>query len=88
MNPILQGISGGNQIGCPTELAKIVCESVSCCGSADVRDLTTRYLSWANAGAFDTGPTYKLDFDRISKGLDIQDAVEEVDILLEGMTAG
>ena len=88
MSAILDGIARGDQNGGPTALARIVSESVTACGGFDVSDLTQRYLHWYQTGAFDTGPTFDLVFSRVASGMDVREAVKEVDRLLVGETAG
>ena len=39
---ILEGLSKGDQIGGPTQLAKILCESIKSCKSFDKDDLTQK----------------------------------------------
>ena len=85
---ILDGIARGDQIGGPMTLARIVSESVTACGDLDVADLTQRYLHWYQTDAFDTGPTFNLVFSRVSAGVNSADAAKQVDLLLEGDTAG
>ena len=78
----------GDQIGGPTELARIVQYSLSARRRLDASDLAQRYLNWWQNGAFDTGPTFALVFGRVAKGMSITQAVEEVDKQLGGQTAG
>jgi ADP-ribosyl-[dinitrogen reductase] hydrolase len=85
---LLRGIANGDQIGGPTEMARIVHDSLSACRRLDAGDLAQRYLNWWQNGAFDTGPTFALVFGRVAKGMTITQAVEEVDKQLGGQTAG
>ena len=43
---ILDGIEMGDQIGGPSELAKIFAESLKINNGFNEKDLTTRYLDW------------------------------------------
>ena len=85
---ILAGISRGDGIGGPAALAGILHQSLLDCRCLDVSDLAHRYLSWWRDGAFDTGPTFALVFQRVDTGLSVEEAVKEVDQLLGGETAG
>ena len=85
---ILVGINRGDGIGGPTAIAGILHESLSDCRCLDVDDLARRYLNWWRDGAFDTGPTFSLVFQRADAGLSVEEAVKEVDQLLGGQTAG
>ena len=85
---ILAGINRGDSIGGPAALAEIVSKSLSSCGYLDVDDLARCYLNWWRGDAFDTGPTFALVFQRVDTGISVEDAVEEVDRLLDGQTAG
>ena len=85
---ILKGISLGDRIGGPTELARIVHESLSARKFLDVEDLAGRYLDWWRSGAFDTGPIFALTMTRIASGMGVKEAAEDVHRLLNGMTAG
>ena len=66
-NLIIEGIQIGDQIGGPTELAKILTDSLSANKRFDEQDLRQRYLNWWKSDAFDTGPTYANVFNKIDK---------------------
>ena len=85
---MIEGITGGDRLGGPAALAEIVHESLSACRCLDVDDLASRYLRWWRGGAFDTGPTFSLVFQRINAGVSIENASRETDRLLDGQTAG
>ncbi len=75
---ILKGIKKGDQIGGPTELAKILTDSLTANKRFNEQDLRQRYLNWWKSDAFDTGPTYASVFNKIDKGLDPLLAVKKV----------
>ena len=77
-NLIIEGIQIGDQIGGPTELAKILTDSLSTNKRFDEQDLRQRYLNWWKSDAFDTGPTYANVFNKIDKGMDPKLAVKKV----------
>ena len=77
-NLIIEGIQTGDQIGGPTELAKILTDSLSVNKRFDEQDLRQRYLNWWKSDAFDTGPTYANVFNKIDKGMDPKLAVKKV----------
>jgi ADP-ribosyl-[dinitrogen reductase] hydrolase len=85
---LLCGIARGDKNGGPTELARILHESLSSCRRLDADDLSRRYLEWWKTDAFDTGPTFALVFERVADGMALTDAVKEADSLLNGLTAG
>ena len=85
---ILDGMKQGDKNGGPTELAKILSDSLAVCNKFDRIDLIKRYHHWWNTGAFDTGPTFAMVFQKVSKGILIEDAVFEVNNQLNGATAG
>ena len=85
---ICSGLKNGDQIGGPTELAHILCESIQTCGSFDKNDLTKRYLHWWKTDAFDTGPTFASVFTKIAKGIDPTDAVKQTHKEFNKNTAG
>ena len=62
---VCSGLENGDQIGGPTELARILCDSIHACGTFDKHDLTKRYLRWWKTDAFDTGPTFASVFNVI-----------------------
>ena len=77
-NLIIEGIQTGDQIGGPTELAKILTDSLTANKRFDEQDLRQRYLNWWKSDAFDTGPTYANVFNKIDKGMDPKLAVKKV----------
>ena len=77
-NLIIEGIQIGDQIGGPTELAKILTDSLTTNKKFDEQDLRQRYLNWWKSDAFDTGPTYASVFNKIDKGMDPKLAVKKV----------
>ena len=77
-NLIIEGIQIGDQIGGPTELAKILTDSLTSNKRFDEQDLRQRYLNWWKSGAFDTGPTYAGVFNKIDKEMDPKLAVQKV----------
>lgn len=85
---ICSGLEIGDQIGGPTELAHILCESIQGYGSFDKNDLTKRYLHWWKTDAFDTGPTFASVFTKIDKGIDPTDAVKQTHKEFNKNTAG
>jgi ADP-ribosylglycohydrolase len=85
---IITGIKRGDSLGGPTALAEILNGSLSDCRCLDVDDVARRYLSWWRDDAFDTGPTFALVFERVDGGQSVEEAVAEIDQLLDGQTAG
>ena len=85
---ILKGIKKGDQIGGPTELAKILTDSITTNKRFDEQDLRQRYLNWWKSDAFDTGPTYASVFYKIDKGMDPKLAVKKVHEEFKFNTAG
>jgi len=85
---ILNGYVQGDKNGGPTELAKILHKSLSTSDGFKKSDLVDRYYHWWKTDAFDTGPTFAMVFQNLSKGIPIEEASKEVDKLLNGATAG
>ena len=85
---ILDGIKKGDKNGGPTELAKILTNSLIASNGFNKKDLTRRYYDWWSTDAFDTGPTFAMVFQKVSQGVTIEDAVIQVDNQLKGATAG
>ena len=85
---ILNGIRMGDQIGGPYQLSKVLNESLTSCGGFSKKDLIQRYLKWWKGDAFDTGPTFASVFTHIDNGVDPEEAVKQVNILMNGNTAG
>ena len=77
-NLIIEGIQIGDQIGGPSELAKILTNSLTANKQFNEDDLRLRYLNWWKSDAFDTGPTYASVFNKIDKGMDPKLAVKKV----------
>ena len=82
------GFQRGDKNGGPTELAKILSNSLIACNSFNQSDLIKRYYHWWNTDAFDTGPTFAMVFQKVSQGILIEDASIQVHKELNGMTAG
>ena len=85
---ILDGYKIGDKNGGPTELAKILSNSLVACNGFNKNDLVKRYHHWWNTDAFDTGPTFAMVFQKHSKGYSIEEASKEIDKQLNGATAG
>ena len=85
---ILDGYKKGDKNGGPTELAKILTDSLVACDNFNKNDLIKRYYQWWKTDAFDTGPTFAMVFEKISKGVSITDAPYQVNKQLNGATAG
>ena len=85
---VCSGLENGDQIGGPTELARILCDSIQACGTFDKHDLTKRYLRWWKTDAFDTGPTFASVFTKIDKGIEPADAVKQTHKEFNNNTAG
>ena len=85
---ILDGYKIGDKNGGPTELAKILSNSLVACNGFNKNDLVKRYHHWWNTDAFDTGPTFAMVFQKYSKGYSIEEASKEIDKQLNGATAG
>ena len=82
------GFQRGDKNGGPTELAKILSNSLVACNGFNKSDLVKRYYHWWNTDAFDTGPTFAMVFQKVSQGISIEDASIQVHKQLNGMTAG
>ena len=82
------GFQSGDKNGGPTELAKILTNSLIACNSFNQSDLIKRYYHWWNTDAFDTGPTFAMVFQKVSQGISIEDASIQVHKQLNGITAG
>ena len=85
---IIDGMRLGDKNGGPTELAKILSKSLIASNGFNKEDLISRYLEWWKTDAFDTGPTFANVFQKVSNGIAIRKAVEEVNANLNGITAG
>ena len=85
---ILNGFKAGDKNGGPTELAKILSQSLIACNGFNQSDLVKRYYHWWNTDAFDTGPTFAMVFQKVSQGISIDDASIQVNKALNGATAG
>ena len=85
---ILNGYFQGDKNGGPTELARILQKSLSTSNGFKKNDLVDRYYHWWKTDAFDTGPTFAMVFQNVSKGIPIEEASKEVDKQLNGATAG
>ncbi|MDA9171473.1 ADP-ribosylglycohydrolase family protein [Alphaproteobacteria bacterium] len=88
LRTILQGFQAGDKKGGPTELAKILSQSLIACDGFNQSDLVKRYNHWWNTDAFDTGPTFAMVFQKVSQGIPIEDASIQVNKALNGNTAG
>jgi len=82
------GFQRGDKNSGPTELAKILSDSLKACNGFNKSDLIKRYYHWWNTDAFDTGPTFAMVFEKVSKGISIEDASFKVNKQLKGATAG
>ena len=85
---VLKGFEAGDKNGGPTELAKILAESLITCNGFNKSDLVKRYYHWWNTDAFDTGPTFAMVFQKVSQGIPIESASIQVNKALNGNTAG
>ena len=85
---ILNGYLQGDKNGGPTELARILQKSLSTSNGFKKNDLVDRYYHWWKTDAFDTGPTFAMVFQNVSKGIPIEEASKEVDKQLNGATVG
>jgi len=82
------GFQRGDKNGGPTELAKILSNSLIACNGFNQSDLVKRYYQWWNTDAFDTGPTFAMVFQKVSQGISIEDASIQVHKQLNGKTVG
>jgi hypothetical protein len=85
---IHSGLSQGDLIGGPKVMAGILAASLDDNQAFDRDDVLRRYLAWWNSEGFDTGPVANFVFELISNGEDSEAAVEAVDHIFEGLTAG
>ena len=88
IDKILNGYVEGDKNGGPTELAKILHKSLLASDGFKISDLVNRYYHWWDTDAFDTGPTFAMVFQKVSRGVSIEEASKEVDKQLNGATAG
>ena len=85
---ILNGYKLGDKNGGPTELAKILSQSLIFHNGFNKSDIVKRYYHWWNSEAFDTGLTFAMVFKKVSQGISIEQASIEVNKKLNGATAG
>ena len=85
---ILKGYIDGDKNGGPTELAKILSKSLITSNGFNKNDLFKRYYHWWKTDAFDTGPTFAMVFQKVSQGVNVDDASIQVNEELKGATAG
>lgn len=85
---ILFGIQAGDDNGGPSQVSRLLSESLAQKKAFGSHDIANRYLNWWQSGAFDTGPVFALVFSKVSKGMEQDKAVREADALLDGGTAG
>ncbi len=85
---ILNGYKAGDKNGGPTELAKILFASLITCNGYNHNDIVKRYYDWWKNGAFDTGPTFAMVFQKVSEGMSIEQASIYVNKILACETAG
>ena len=85
---ILEGYKLGDKNEGPTELAKILFKSLEANNGFNKIDLINRYHHWWNTGAFDTGPTFAMVFQKVTHGLSSEQASIQVHKELNGATAG
>ncbi len=85
---ILKGYIDGDKNGGPTELAKILSKSLITSNGFNKNDLVKRYYHWWKTDAFDTGPTFAMVFQKVSQGVNVDDASIQVNEELKGATAG
>ena len=69
-------------------MALILGDSLSAQRGLDLADLATRYLTWHQTGAFDSGPTWAAVFARHARGMPIEQAAAQVHAACGGLTAG
>ena len=69
---ILNGYKAGDKNGGPTELAKILYESLSSCNGYNQNYIVKRYYHWWQNGAFDTGPTFAMVFQKCLKACQLK----------------
>ena len=85
---IISGIQAGDDNGGPSQVSRLLSESLAQKKAFDPHDIANQYLNWWQSGAFDTGPVFALVFSKVSKGMEQDTAVREADALLDGGTAG
>ena len=69
-------------------MALRLAESLVGSGRFDPDDVFSRYFQWYRDGAFDTGPVAWAVFEKVSAGVSLDEAVAEVHVEFDGMTAG
>jgi ADP-ribosylglycohydrolase len=85
---VLFGLAAGDRIGGPIRIALQLAQSLVDKQSFEPEDVLTRYVDWWKREGFDTGPTADDVFNLISQGMDVEEAVRQVHLLSNGMTAG
>ena len=85
---VINSYKSGDKYGGPTELAKILTESLIFCNGFNKNDLVRRYYNWWNTDAFDTGLVFAKVFQKFSQGMSIKEASLQVNKALNGATAG
>lgn len=85
---ILRGINRGDSIGGPSQMAKIIGESLANKRQIDPDDLIERYTKYSVRDAFDTGPTFALVYSHVRRGKKHPDAVRMAHEALGGKSSG
>lgn len=85
---MLLGLASGDRIGGPLRMALCLSKSLIDKQGFDEADVFEKYKEWYFDGGFDTGPTASGVFKYVSWGMSISEAVQQVDKIASGMTAG
>ena len=85
---VLLGLSAGDRIGGLINLSVLLAESLIECRNFDNKHIGNTYFNWYKNGGFDMGYVSLLVFRYVDNGYSLEDAVNKVDIELDGLTAG
>jgi ADP-ribosylglycohydrolase len=85
---VLFGLAAGDRIGGPIRMALQLAQSLVDKQTFDAQDVLARYVEWWKQEGFDTGPTADDVFNLISQGMPSDEAVRQVHLLSNYMTAG
>jgi ADP-ribosyl-[dinitrogen reductase] hydrolase len=85
---VLFGLAAGDRIGGPVRMALQLAQSLVDKQAFVPEDVLARYVDWWQQEGFDTGPTADSVFELITNGTPAQEAVHQIHILFNRMTAG
>jgi ADP-ribosyl-[dinitrogen reductase] hydrolase len=83
----LLGLLAGDKIGGPSRMALELADNLLAVGEFDPADVVVRYRAWYDRDGFDTGQVAAMVFRKLET-MSNEDAVQDVDDYLGGLTAG